>query len=162
ERPRVTEPSGPASRPERSPPALLTEPEPSDEKRAAREKRKAEDDAKQAEREAKKKEDAERGAAIATSLEAMCDDMEKLGAGGGKDGRAIDRLLQQAAKAFEQLGKVPGERRDALSDRYVAARGKLVVRASELREAQDWQRFANVPKAEALIQTAKEMNEATA
>ncbi|NVB76929.1 MAG: DUF349 domain-containing protein [Kofleriaceae bacterium] len=130
-------------------------------RREEREKRKAEDDARRAEeqaaREAKRKEDAERGAAIATSLAAMADDMEKLAAEGSKDGRAIDRLLQQAGKAFEQIGKVPGEQRDALSTRYTNARGKLVVRSSELREAQDWQRFANVPKAEALIATAKDM-----
>lgn len=130
-------------------------------RREEREKRKAEEDARrateQAAREAKKKEDAERSASIASSLTAMIDDMEKLAAESSKDGRAIDRLLQQAARAFEQVGKVQGEQRDTLSDRYTAARGKLVVRASELREAQDWQRFANVPKAEALIATAKEM-----
>ena len=130
-------------------------------RRDERDKQKAEDDARraaqQAEREAKKKEDAERGAAIGASLVAMLDDMEKLAESGSKDGRAIDRLLQQAGRAFEQLGKVPAEQRDGLGDRYTAARGKLVVRASELREAHDWERFANVPKAEALIQTAKAM-----
>jgi hypothetical protein len=110
-----------------------------------------------AEREAKRKEDAERGAAIAASLAAMCDDMEQLGAGDKVDPRAIDRVLSQAAKAFEQIGKVPGKERDVLADRYTAARGKLVIRVSELREAQDWERWANVPKAEAMIQTAKEM-----
>lgn len=127
-------------------------------RREEREKRKAEEDARraaeQAAREAKRKEDAERGAAIATSLVAMVEDMEKLDT---KDGRVIDRLLQQAGKAFEQIGKVPPDQRDALSDRYTKARGKLVVRVSELREARDWQAFANVPKAEALIATAKDM-----
>lgn len=130
-------------------------------RREERDRRKAEDDARraaeQAEREARKKEDAERATAIAASLTALCEDMEKLAESGSKDGRAIDRLLQQAGKAFEQLGKVPADKRDTLGDRYTTARGKLVVRASELREAQDWQRFANVPKAEALIATAKEM-----
>jgi hypothetical protein len=111
--------------------------------------------AEAAEREAKKKEDAERGVAIAASLTALCEDMEKLA--DTKDGRAIDRLLEQAGKAFSQIGKVAGEQRDALSDRYTKARGKLVIKASELREAQDWQRFQNVPKAEALIATAKEL-----
>jgi len=134
---------------------IATKPEP-----VVDEARRAVREAKNAEREAKKQEDAERATAIATSLDAMCDDMEKLATGDSKDGRAIDRLLQQAQKAFEQLGKVTSDKRDALADRYAAARGKLVVRASELREAQDWQRFANVPKAEALIQTAKEMLEA--
>ncbi|HSD88872.1 MAG TPA: DUF349 domain-containing protein, partial [Kofleriaceae bacterium] len=130
-------------------------------RREERDKRKAEEDARRAEeqaaREARKKEEAERGAAIATSLVAMCEDMEKLAGESSKDGRSIDRLLQQAGRAFEQIGKVPADQRDALSDRYTNARGKLVVRASELREAQDWQRFANVPKADALIATAKDM-----
>jgi len=130
-------------------------------RREERDKRKTEEDARRAEeqaaREARRKEEAERGAAIATSLAAMCEDMEKLAAESSKDGRSIDRLLQQAGRAFEQIGKVPADQRDALSDRYTQARGKLVVRASELREAQDWQRFANVPKAEALIATAKDM-----
>jgi hypothetical protein len=130
-------------------------------RREERDQRKAEEDARrsaeQAEREVKRKEDAERGAAIAASLTAMCEDMEKLAEAGSKDSRAIDRLLQQAAKAAEQIGKVAADTREALGDRYTAARGKLVVRASELREAEDWQRFANVPKAEALIATAKDM-----
>lgn len=129
-------------------------------RREERDRKRAEDDARRAamdaEREAKKKEAAERGAAIATSLTAMIEDMEKLAADGSKDGRAIDRLLQQAGRAFEQIGKASPDQRDALSDRYTAARGKLVVRTSELREAEDWQRFQNVPKAEALIATAKE------
>ena len=67
-------------------------------RREERDRRKAEDDARrtaeQAEREARKKEAAERGAAIATSLTAMIEDMEKLAADGSKDGRSIDRLLQ--------------------------------------------------------------------
>jgi hypothetical protein len=135
-------------------------------RREEREKRKAEAEARRAaeaaerearaaEREAKKREEAERGAAIAASLTALCEDMEKLA--DTRDARAIDRVLQQAAKAFEQVGKVPPEQRDALSDRYTKARGKLVIKASELREAEDWQRFQNVPKAEALIATAKEL-----
>jgi hypothetical protein len=127
-------------------------------RREEREKRKAEEDARraadQAARDARRKEDAERGVAIAASLAAMVEDMEKLDT---KDGRAIDRLLQQAGKAFEHIGKVAADQREALSDRYTKARGKLVVRVSELREARDWQAFANVPKAEALIATAKDM-----
>ncbi len=73
------------------------------------------------------------------------------------DGRVIERTLQQAARAAEQIGKLPAADRIALGDRYHAARGKLVVLMADLREAQDWERFANVPKAEALIAVAKEM-----
>ncbi len=123
----------------------------------------AEEDARRAaqaaEREARRKEDQERSVAMGASLAAMCDDLEQLAAGDGKDGRAIDRVLAQASKAFEQIGKVPGADRDKLADRYQAARGKLVIKASERREAEDWERWANVPKAEALIATAKQMAE---
>jgi hypothetical protein len=136
-----------------APVAPPVEPKLDDAERAARE-------AERAEREAKRQEDAARAAAIATSLRAMCDDMEQLAA--SKELRAIDRLLQQAQKAFDQASKVPVSERAALVDRYGAARGKLVARAGELREAEDWARFANVPKAEALIATAKEMATADA
>lgn len=150
---------------EKAPAPALVPPAPSEEdtaKRAAdaaeREKRRADDEARRAaeaaEREARKKEDAERGAAIAQSLTALVDDLEKLET---KDPKQIDRALQQAAKSFEAIGRVPGDQRDTLSERYSAARGKLVTRVNELREAEDWARFQNVPKAEALISTAKAM-----
>lgn len=135
-------------------------------RREEKDRQRAEDDARRqaqaAERAARQKEDAERGAAIAASLAALCDDMEGLAGQPKQDPRAIDRLLSQAAKAFEQIGKVPGPERDAIADRYRVARGKLVTKAGELREAEDWQRWANVPKAEAMIETAKQMLEAPA
>ncbi|HMG57102.1 MAG TPA: DUF349 domain-containing protein, partial [Kofleriaceae bacterium] len=135
-------------------------------RRDERDRLRAEDDARRqaaaVERAAKQKEDAERGAAIAASLAALCDDMEGLAGKPNQDTRAIDRLLAQATKAFEQVGKVPGPERDAIAERYRVARGKLVTRAGELREADDWQRWTNVPKAEALIATAKQMLEAPA
>jgi hypothetical protein len=130
------------------------EPETESDRERAKE-REAQRAAEAAEREAKKQEDAERSAGVAASLGAMCEDMEKLAE--SKQGRDIDRVLQQSQKVFEQISKVQGEARDALSERYSAARGKLVVRAQELREAEDWARFQNVPKADALISTAKEM-----
>lgn len=106
------------------------------------------------EREARKQEEAQRAAAIAASLAATCDDLETLA---GKDMRTIERALQQAAKVFEQIGKVPGEARDAIAERYSKVRGVLIARVGELREAEDWARFQNVPKAEALVATAKQM-----
>ncbi|MEO6776112.1 MAG: DUF349 domain-containing protein [Kofleriaceae bacterium] len=110
--------------------------------------------AEAAEREVRKQEDAERGAAIAQSLTALADDLDKLDS---KDPKQIERALQQAAKAFEAIGRVAADQREVLSDRYAAARGKLVERVNELHEAEDWARFQNVPKAEALIATAKVM-----
>ena len=81
-------------------------------RREEKDRLRAEEDARRqalaAERAARQKEDAERGAAIGVSLAALCDDMEGLSAQPKQDSRAIDRLLAQAAKAFEQIGKVPG------------------------------------------------------
>ncbi|MGE0396833.1 MAG: DUF349 domain-containing protein [Kofleriaceae bacterium] len=128
-------------------------------KRAEEEARKA---AQQAEREARKAADAERSVEIKASLEAMLGEMEALAADDKADGRAVDRVLAQASKAFDQVGKVVGPDRDKLADRYSVVRGKLVIRANERREAEDWARWANVPKAEAMIATAKEMAEAEA
>lgn len=107
-----------------------------------------------ADREARKQEMAQRSEAIAASLAATCDDLESLTE---KDARTIERALQQAAAAFEQLGKVASESRDAIAERYTKARGALIARMGELREAEEWARFQNVPKAEALIATAKQM-----
>ena len=168
---------GTEPRPGKSEPGAAPEEAADDPKRLAREaeakarrdekeRQRAEEDARRqvlaAERAARQKEDAERGAAIAASLAALCADMEGLAGQPKQDPRAIDRLLSQAAKAFEQIGKAPAAERDAIAERYRVARGKLVTRAGELREAEDWARWANVPKAEALIDTAKQLLEAPA
>lgn len=124
---------------------------------AAREQARVEREAREQarlEREARRQDSEQRAAAIAASLVATCDDLEGLS---GKDMRTIERALQQAAKVFEQIGKVPADARDAIADRYTKVRGALIARVGELREAEDWARFQNVPKAEALIATAKQM-----
>ena len=137
-----------------------------DANRAERDAKKAEDEARRAaqvaEREARVREDAERAAQIAASLDAMCAEMEAMAASEIKDGRPVDRLLAQAGKGFDNIGKVAAAQRDSLAERYRTARNKLVIKVSELREAEDWQRWANVPKAEALIETAKQIAEAPA
>jgi hypothetical protein len=136
----------------------------SDERRAEREARRAEDEARRkadAEaRAARAKEDAERGKELAASLDALIGEMESLLE--SKDGRAIDRLLGQAQRSFDQLGKVASGERAALAERYDRVRAALVIRVKDLREADDWQRFANVPKAESLIREAKALLEAEA
>ncbi len=135
-----------------------------DARRAEREARRAADAerraAEEAERAARKAEAEARGAQIAASLDALITDLESLI--GTKDGRAVDRALEQAAKAFSQLGKVAADQRDALDRRYQDVRGRLVVAIRELREAEDWQRWTNVPRAEALIKEAAALLEAEA
>jgi hypothetical protein len=167
----AAERSARAEKPEDKPEKPAEAPDPAREaeakaRREEREQQRVEDEARKAaqaaERAARAKEDAERGAAVAASLNALCDDMEQLAAAEGRDTRAIDRLLAQAAKAFESIGKIPAADRDTVADRYRTARAKLATKAGELREAEDWQRWTNVPKAEALIETAKQMAEAPA
>src|SRR5262249_44991384 len=113
-----------------------------------------------AEREARKKEAFERGKQIAASLEALCADLE--GMADSTDQRAVQRLLDQAGKALEGISKVAPEERAPLEKRYGAARAKLVIKAQELREAEDWQRWANVPRAEGLIKEAEALAAAEA
>ena len=168
--PELIEPEPPAP----AAPAVEPDPDaPMDPARAAREKeiaeRKAQREADRAqdearrkaeaeERERRAKEDAERGKELAASLAALVEEMEALAE--SKDGRAIDRLLGQAGRAFEQLGKASASERAALADRYDRARAALVIRSKDLREAEDWQRFANVPKADSLIKEAQALLEA--
>ena len=125
-------------------------------RQAEREQKRVEFEAKKAaeaaERAARVKEDAERGKQLAVSLAALLDEMDQVGGSG--DARATDRVLAQAQKAFEQIGKVPQPERDALSSRYGELRARLVIQVKDSREAEDWQRWANVPRQEALIKEA--------
>jgi Domain of Unknown Function (DUF349) len=133
-------------------------------RREDREQRRAEDEARRAaeaaDKEARRAEAAERGKQIAASLDALCGEMEQMLA--SSDGRAIGRLIDQATKAFEQVGKVAGDERAALTGRYDDVRARLVIRVQELREAEDWQRWANVPRAEGLVTEADQLAAAEA
>ncbi|HEY4177529.1 MAG TPA: DUF349 domain-containing protein [Kofleriaceae bacterium] len=155
-------------------PAAPAEPE-SDEKRAAREAeaqarreerdaKKAEQDARNAardaERAAKQAQAAERSKELVTQLHAAVAELEALVGNEKAEGRQVDRALNNAGKAFDQIGKVvDAQERATLADKYSVLRGKLVIRANDAREAEDWNRWSNVPKAEALISTAKEWAE---
>jgi hypothetical protein len=110
-------------------------------------------------REEQQKDDEARTEQLRASLRAMLEEMEQVLASG--DGRAIDRLLAQASKAFDQVGRLPQAERDELNDSYDQVRAKLVIRVRELREAEDWQRWANVAKQEALIKEAQLLAEST-
>ncbi|MFT3698154.1 MAG: DUF349 domain-containing protein [Kofleriaceae bacterium] len=116
-------------------------------RREERERRRVED-------EARAKEDAERSAQLLVSLTAVVEQLEQLDS---RDVRELERSMQQGGKAFNQIGRVAAEHRDAMTERFLAVKGKLQGRLNELREAEDWERFQNVPKAEALIATAKAM-----
>jgi len=82
-------------------------------------------------------------------LQQLCERM--LSAASGDKLKHAERLLKEAQSGFRQLGELPSkEDREALDQRYQAAREKLFTRVQELREADEWKRWAVVPKLEAL------------
>jgi hypothetical protein len=72
---------------------------------------------------------------------------------------AAERLLEQAAKVYADVARVPESERSAVEARYHEMRAKLVLSVADKREAEDWARWTNVPQAESLIKVAKEMAE---
>jgi hypothetical protein len=69
-----------------------------------------------------------------------------------------ERKLQHADKVFGGLEPLPGTPpRHELVARFQEARQQLFIRVQELREADDWQRWANVPRLEELIRAAREL-----
>jgi hypothetical protein len=123
-------------------------------KRAEREEERKRRDAEKAEarakREAEEKANLERLVQLADALEAVTADDAKRGAD----------ALKKAQQAFDALGPLG---RDATlhKARWQAARDKLRARVNELYEAEEWKRWANVPKLEALCVQAEKLLEET-
>jgi hypothetical protein len=66
--------------------------------------------------------------------------------------KAFDRALRDARASLEKLEALPGTpERDAVRTRLEQALPPIVARAQELREADDWQRWANAGVQEQLI-----------
>jgi hypothetical protein len=66
--------------------------------------------------------------------------------------KTLDRSLRDGRTALDILETMPGgAERDALKARLEAAHAAIVPRAQELREADDWQRWANASMQEQLI-----------
>lgn len=83
------------------------------------------------------------------------------GAGDDVKLKTADRLLQGAKKVFRKVGEeLPDDVRDQALERFKAARDKLFIRLQELREADEWQRWSNVPRKEKLIAEAEALLEA--
>ncbi len=69
-----------------------------------------------------------------------------------------DRALQRAQSRYRKLSALPGSNEArALDARYEEARRKLLIRLRELREAEEWKRWASVGKKEELIQRAEKL-----
>jgi hypothetical protein len=87
---------------------------------------------------------------LATELEAITVEDPKRGAD----------ALKQAQRAFDALGRLPREAA-AEKTRWQAARDQLRARVNELYEAENWKRWANVPKLEALCVRVEALLEST-
>lgn len=71
--------------------------------------------------------------------------------------KQVERTLERADKVFKELQLPPGDEARAARERFQAARHAALIKAQELREAEDWERWANVPRQEALIAKAEAM-----
>lgn len=69
--------------------------------------------------------------------------------------KQVERAQQRAEQGLKELNLPPGEETRAAHARYQAARQAAFVKTQELREAEDWERWANVPRQEALIAKAE-------
>jgi uncharacterized protein DUF349 len=118
-----------------------------DEERAKRDAEKAEARAK---KEAEEKENVARLEQLTVELEAVTVDELKRGS----------EALKRAQQAFDALGPT-GKSGIELRARWQAARDKLRSRVNELYEAEEWKRWSNVPKLEALCKRAEALASTT-
>jgi hypothetical protein len=120
------------------------------EREAERQRRDAEKAEARARREAEEKANLERLTELAAALEAVTVDDPKRGAD----------ALKRAQQAYDALGPL-GRDATPQKSRWQAARDKLRARVNELYEAEEWKRWANVPKLEALCAKAEALLEET-
>ncbi len=88
-------------------------------------------------------------------LEAECQKLEALTAQEDLTLKKADQALKAAHEVVVACNPLPREGASKLRERYDAARAKLVIRVHELREGEDWKRFAQVPKLQALCEKAE-------
>jgi hypothetical protein len=105
------------------------------------------------EREAKSAQDEDQRLDNQDELERLCETLEELV--DNDKLRGFDRTLKDTDKLRRKIGPLPRNAADALRERYDEARRKAVIRLGELREADEWKRWATVPKMEALVEKAK-------
>jgi hypothetical protein len=88
----------------------------------------------------------------AASGERAAQALERLAAIPDATLKAFDRALREARASLERLEGLPGTpEREAVRSRLEQALPPIVARAQELREADDWQRWANAGVQEQLI-----------
>ncbi len=95
------------------------------------------------------------------ALERIVAELEDLD--GLKKLKTAEKKLTKTQAAFDGLNPRPhGARADELVTRYHAAHKALFIKIQEMREADEWKRWANVPKREELVAKAKAMLEGDA
>ena len=124
------------------------------------EQRRQRAEARLAEREARsREEDAKHRAENHARLLALAERLEKLAAQEGLTLRDAEQGLRDAKAAIEEPGAVPGRKeRDAIVERLRHARSAIFPRAQELREADEWTRWSNLPKQEELCREVEALS----
>lgn len=168
EKPAIAE-KAPAKRPAESPaetPAVLPPHEDSEEKkraeaaRARKEEERKQREAEQAERrrlESEKRAAEEKARAEAQErnlarVEEHCARLEQMAQAETLRPKQVEQALKQAHDVMVQANPLPRDRATQARKRYDAARAALVIKLHDFRENEDWQRWANLPRLEALCQ----------
>jgi hypothetical protein len=140
----------------------LLEPDPEAErKQAEREAEKARREEERLRREAEKAEArAKKQAEEQANLTRLTQLTVELEAVTVEDVKRGGEALKRAQEAFDAVGPIPRESLD-VKQRWQVARDKLKSRLAELREAEDWKRWANAPKLEQLCVRVEALLEMT-
>lgn len=85
-------------------------------------------------------------------VEEHSEKLEKLAQAESLKPKQVEQALKQAQEVMMQANPLPREKSAAARKRYDAARAALVIKLQDLRENEDWQRWSNVPRLEALVQ----------
>ncbi|MBI3263732.1 MAG: DUF349 domain-containing protein [Acidobacteria bacterium] len=98
--------------------------------------------------------------ANAVRLSQLCTRLEAAATAEGMPLKQAERLARDARAAIEQPGPFPSKRdHDATLERLKQAHARLAPRLKELREADDWQRWANAGMQEELCRRAEALLE---
>lgn len=101
-----------------------------------------------------RREGKERAADKLAALEKVCASLE--GAKKSSKLRSAERKLQQGQSTYASLSPLPsGGEAARLVARYEEAHQALFIRVQELREADEWERWANLPRREELVAKAE-------
>src|SRR5204862_2028696 len=91
--------------------------------------------------------------------EAACARLERVSP--ESERKAVEQALKEAQGAFPKGDRLPPERRSELRARFDQARDRVQARLTELREAEEWVRWSNVPKLEDLCGRVEALAEVT-